>query len=590
MADNVNENVMTTEDTENTGLQHIDYGDTVEQVFAKTNDAFDKVNQNEQGVKNLDKTILDAKTNGVTGVTHESLKARLDADSQLIKELDGKHDNDVNSLERNVTQNIENINNKVNNLLVQNQPTEGNSELIDIRTGADGKTYPTAGEAVRGQIGSLSEDIDKNKNEIYQYDKKLTETKETGFWQNGEYYEGTEYFTTYRYDVSKCSEVSLSLYVSRYYDVYVFLDENNNTIEYLYANNIEGNNEYELIVPSKAKSLVVCGTEYNLSIGTLVYGKSSQIEENKSQIEENKSQIEELKGKIKDTFWKGKKIVWFGTSIPAGGYIGLNTEKNYPKMVGEILGADVINEAVGESCIACKREWAEGNENNPYNFSNDFKLASRCLTNTVEEMEWICDNYNNGWFTKNKPQSISEQTRNEIISFSYEQKLIKYLTEESFPDLFVFDHGYNENIVGEPEYNAQKQLYETGTKPLYTFFGGMDFLLNLIFSYRPDAKIIIMAHYSNQSRPYVCEAQNTIARNWQLPINRLYEKTGWSERTITTTFGWVDGYWVNKEEDQTITLKNANIADGIHPHTDLSGKALERIARIDASYINNYMM
>lgn len=90
MADNVNENVMTTEDTENTGLQHIDYGDTVEQVFAKTNDAFDKVNQNEQGVKNLDKTILDAKTNGVTGVTHESLKARLDADSQLIKELDGK--------------------------------------------------------------------------------------------------------------------------------------------------------------------------------------------------------------------------------------------------------------------------------------------------------------------------------------------------------------------------------------------------------------------------------------------------------------------------------------------------------------------
>lgn len=144
----------------NTNLEHIEYGDTVEQVFAKTNDAFDKVNQNEQGVKNLDKTILDAKTNGVTGVTHESLKARLDADSQLIKELDGKHDNDVNSLERNVTQNIENINNRVNNLLVQNQPTEGNSELIDIRTGAGGETYSTAGEAVRGQISSLSEDLD----------------------------------------------------------------------------------------------------------------------------------------------------------------------------------------------------------------------------------------------------------------------------------------------------------------------------------------------------------------------------------------------------------------------------------------------
>ena len=154
----------------NTNLEHIEYDDTVEQVFAKTNEAFDKVNENAQGVKNLDEAMLAARTNGVTGATHETLKARLDADSQLIKELDEKHDNDVNSLERNVTQNIENINNRVNNLLVQNQPTEGNSELIDIRTGADGKTYLTAGEAVRGQVSSLSEDI-KNIKKVNVFDK-----------------------------------------------------------------------------------------------------------------------------------------------------------------------------------------------------------------------------------------------------------------------------------------------------------------------------------------------------------------------------------------------------------------------------------
>ena len=51
-----------------------------------------------------------------------------------------------------VSQTVQAINDRVNNLITQNNPTEGNSELQDIRLGADGVTYPSAGEAVRQQM------------------------------------------------------------------------------------------------------------------------------------------------------------------------------------------------------------------------------------------------------------------------------------------------------------------------------------------------------------------------------------------------------------------------------------------------------
>lgn len=51
--------------------------------------------------------------------------------------------------------NIKNLQTRVENIVAQSGSTAGNTELQDIRVGADGKTYSSAGLAVRTQLGGL---------------------------------------------------------------------------------------------------------------------------------------------------------------------------------------------------------------------------------------------------------------------------------------------------------------------------------------------------------------------------------------------------------------------------------------------------
>ena len=64
---------------------------------------------------------------------------------------------------------------RLDNLIPQGTPTQGNAELIDIRVGANGVTYPTAGDAVRGQVTEIKSALTK----IYAEGSK-TITSESG--------------------------------------------------------------------------------------------------------------------------------------------------------------------------------------------------------------------------------------------------------------------------------------------------------------------------------------------------------------------------------------------------------------------------
>lgn len=168
----------------------------------------------------------------------------------------------------------------------------------------------------------------------------------------------------------------------------------------------------------------------------------------------------------------GSRIVWYGTSIPAAGKYSLRNYNSYPLRVGDILSSYVYNEAVGSSSLTCK---IPGNisPSNPYGFSNDFELCSRCFTNSIAEMNWIIDHYNDtSVFNYRTVESLSDSDKEFIRSCSYENKLNSYLSAKK-PDIFVFDHGYNDSI--EP---AKEQLYDetvalSGTKQKGWYSGGV---------------------------------------------------------------------------------------------------------------------
>ena len=64
--------------------------------------------------------------------------------------------NDFNATVSRLSSEAENnkkaLENQIANIVAINNKTDGNSELVDIRTGADGIVYPSAGDAVRNQV------------------------------------------------------------------------------------------------------------------------------------------------------------------------------------------------------------------------------------------------------------------------------------------------------------------------------------------------------------------------------------------------------------------------------------------------------
>lgn len=360
--------------------------------------------------------------------------------------------------------------------------------------------------------------------------------------------------------------VSGYCYVTGTYPTVIFL--NGNTL--VSYDDITSGYSYDapVIVPENANRMIVNGKPREIRIK-----KSSTTA---------KDAIHSISTDL-ETLWnfKGKKIVWFGTSIPAAGWFGYEHPNAYPQRVGRLLGADVINEAIGSSCIHCK-DPARISANNPYGFKGGFESTSRCLTNSLEEAEWIIEHWNSDIWTSGVPSEMNDWLKDKIRSFGYERKLDQYLTPSTFPDLFVFDHGYNDS-------SDTNNYYETyGRYNLYTFRGGMNFLIKRILDYNPEANIVIIGNYTTTRD--VPQMQDTVAKDWALPICKQWENLGLTQTEQITCSGYwqlSDGVytWVDDGTDRTYTVKDRLIPDGIHPHSNPTGIVEKKMAAFIAKWM-----
>ena len=120
--------------------------------------------------------------------------------------------------------------------------TSGNAELADIRVGADGTRYDTAGNAVRGQIGELKSDLfDLYAMHYDEYYEKKPLFKETGvcIGTDGTKSNKTD-FVICKYEVTEDSVLKLNLSKDNETGaVYQFM--NSSTVSYSSNSNVVGN-------------------------------------------------------------------------------------------------------------------------------------------------------------------------------------------------------------------------------------------------------------------------------------------------------------------------------------------------------------
>ena len=369
---------------------------------------------------------------------------------------------------------------------------------------------------------------------------------------------------------------------------------------------------------------------------------------------------------LANSTWIGQNIWWCGTSIPAGASKNTKNERSYPRIVGEMLGVNkMYNEAVGSSC-ARRISNISG---------RTYESAGRMMGSSIEDALsifsdlWTVNDVEHTVTVGPRTMGITEipnistysdacYQRYFLLSNSYEIKLIsKYLISDPIKnenflrekfgnlyntlmslnpndynyqgdiDLFIIDHGHNDS----PSPVSAEYINSTD---ITTYIGAINTYINLIWSYKPKARIMFVSDYDNFTLPtQTIQAQQQIAEHWHIPFIDLRKHLPFNINTKVKVRGYwaTDGFWhetgftynpnastvaeafsvngdaefnyllgntipeiaenITPEQDENgvwwyyLSPRDVWIKDAVHPSSDKSNKALQLYAKVLSEFI-----
>ena len=266
-------------------------------------------------------------------------------------------------------------------------------------------------------------------------------------------------------------------------------------------------------------------------------------------------------------------VLWLGTSIPAG--------CPYPQNACATLGWTCHNKALGSSGMVLNSGYL-GN-------GRDGKdLCESAAEKEARYREYVTSG------------TITEATLTTWKTYGYDSLIIPYIDGTvASCDMIIFEHGYNDRQQIQTELNGLSSAdFSTdladSSFDRTTYVGAFCFLIKKIWEVNPNIKICICSYLERISGPYLAQGghygqaiytmHKAICDHFAFPFLDMCDFNGFNYERIPDSSNYLTEF--NSQYGTNYTLiryygyTGDNITkfqyyclDGIHPHTDRTGRA-----------------